>query len=161
LKAVVSDANILIDYIKSNKYILSLSCERLFKIIVPSPILKEIKQLSAEEAVSLGLEVYEPTFKQVTEAIKRENKLSFQDKLCFIIARDKNCICATNDKVLRNYCKNNNVEIVWGLEIMIKLCENDYLDKKTAVETAKEINKINKLITKEVVEVFIDKINKL
>lgn len=161
MKAVISDTNILIDYIESNKYILSISCEKLYKIIIPSPILKEIKQLSEEEAVNLGLEIYEPSFTQVLEATQKEGKLSFQDKLCFIIARDKNCICATNDRVLRKYCITNKVDAIWGLEIMLKLCENNFLEKKIAVETAKDIHKNNKLITKEVLDTFIDKINKL
>ena len=60
MTAVISDANILIDYIESNKYILSISCENLYKIIIPSPILNEIKQLSQEEAINLGMKIYEP-----------------------------------------------------------------------------------------------------
>jgi len=161
LTAVISDTNILIDYIVSNKYILSVSCEKLYKFIIPTPIFKEIKQLPQEEAINLGMEIYEPSLKQVIEANQRDGKLSFYDKLCFVVARDKKCICATNDKVLKNYCTNNNVDTIWGLEIMLRLYENNFLEKKTAVETARDIHKSNKLITKEVLETFIAKINKL
>lgn len=161
MTAVISDANILIDYIESNKYILSISCKKLYKIIIPSPILNEIKQLSQEEAVNLGMEIYEPSFKQVLEANQRGGRLSFYDKLCFLIARDKNCICTTNDKLLKKHCTNNNVNTIWGLEIMLRLCENNFLEKRVAIETAKDIHTMNKLITKEVLNTFIDKIKKL
>lgn len=40
---ILSDANVLIDYIKANEKLLSEACSVIFEIYVPIPVLREIK----------------------------------------------------------------------------------------------------------------------
>ncbi len=159
--AVISDANIIIDYLSSNKHILSIATEKLCDIYIPTPIFNEISQIDENIAAELGLKIIEPDFKQLTESMERGGALSYQDRICFILARDKEYSCATNDKTLKRHCENNNIKTIWGLEIMILLVEKGHLTKKIAITTAKDINKRNRLITAEVLNSFIEKINEI
>lgn len=160
IKTLLFDADALIDYINSNKNIISVATKKLYEIYVPLNIMREeIRQLSEDEANSLGIRIFEPTFNQLIEANKERGGLSFQDKLCLIIAKDNNWICVTNDKNLRNKCSEDEVEIMWGLQLTLKLYAGNYISKMEAINTAWEIHKGNSRITKDIVEDFIRKLH--
>lgn len=158
-KTLLFDADVLIDYINSNKNIISVATKKPYEIYVPLNIMKEeIKQLSEDEAEVLGIKIFEPTRNQLIEAIKERRGLSFQDRLCLIIAKDNNWICVTNDKNLRNKCSEEEVEIMWGLQLMLKLYAENYISKVEAIDTAWKIHKGNSRITRGIVEDFIKKL---
>lgn len=96
LPAIISDADVLIDYLESNREVLAKVSKKICNVYISLPTLSEIKQLSENEAKKHGLTVFEPTLRQIGEASQRGGSLSFEDKLCFIIARDKKWTCVTN-----------------------------------------------------------------
>ena len=151
---IVSDANVLIDFLISNEEILTIACRTIFDIHVPVPILREIKQLSEAKAKKLGLKLFEPTEQQLNQSISANPRLSFEDSLCLQIAKDNGWICTTNDKALRKECDKLNVNKMWGLEIMVTLNQDGHLSKRDALKVAEKIGEMNLRITKEVVENF-------
>ena len=80
-KAIVSDANVVIDYVKANKKVLHLAVKHLCEIHVSVPVLKEVKDASRSELEKLGIIIFEPTLDQVTQAAQQPFGLSFQDQL--------------------------------------------------------------------------------
>lgn len=98
-QVVICDANILIDYARASKQIIGLITEHIYKLKVPLPVWEEVKDLSEEEAVVLGVNIIEPSMDQIYEAANMYGGgLSDEDFICFIIARDEKALCATNDK---------------------------------------------------------------
>lgn len=153
---LVCDANILIDYFESNKNILKLATEHCYNIYVPIQVFAEVKQMKEKDAKELGIILIEPTLGQLSEAVSDDSSLSDEDCLCFIIARDNNWICATNEKRLHNKCKRENVLTIRGLKIMLDLHCIQKLDKQEAIDTAKKIKKSNLRLTEEVIKDFYD-----
>lgn len=88
---------------------------------MPGPVFLEVRDLSLEHAKSLRLTIVEPSDRQLAEALEKKGRLSFQDLLCLLLARDRGVPCMTNDKALRRACSMNGVEPVWGLEILVLL----------------------------------------
>ena len=67
---IISDANVLIDYLKSNEAVISLAAATMFDIYLPIPVLdKEIEQLSEAKAKKLGIKLYEPTLAELKGAL--------------------------------------------------------------------------------------------
>jgi rRNA-processing protein FCF1 len=151
---IVSDANVLIDFLITNEEILMTACTTIFDIYVPVPILREIKQLSEAKAKKLGLKLFEPTIEQLSQSVSTNPRLSFEDSLCLQIAKENGWICTTNDKALRKECDKLNVNKMWGLEIMLILNQEGHLSRRDALKVAEKICEINLRITKEVVENF-------
>ena len=158
INAVIIDANVLIDYCKSNKKILTLFSEKVCQIYISTIILDEVVQLSEEETEKIGLKLFMPTINQLKEALEDGGSLSFQDKLCFIISRDENWICVTNDKNLRKKCRENNLEVLWGLDLMLQLNQNKKLSKHEAKQIIEKIRENNLYIKKKIVNEFIKKL---
>jgi len=160
--AVITDANILIDYTDSNIKILRYLSDMLDgKLYVPAPVLEEVSQLSKEVAEGLGLIVFDPDIEIMTHAALYHGGLSFQDNLCILSAKQNGWICATNDKKLRKECSSNKVKTIWGLQIMLFLIEDSCLDKNTAIETAHKISENNREITSKLLKDFEAKVKKI
>ena len=158
-EAIISDSNVLIDYVKANKKILHLAVKHLCDIYVPIEILKEVKNITRDELEKLGIRIFEPTLEQVINAAKKPFGLSFEDQLCFLIAKENGWVCATNDKQLRVQCEAGSVAVIWGLEIMVFLNKEGHLDRIEAERTAEKIGEINKYIGKDLIKKFIAKLN--
>lgn len=157
-KAIVSDANVVIDYVKANKKVLHLAVKHLCEIHVSVPVLKEVKDASRSELEKLGIIIFEPTLDQVTQAAQQPFGLSFQDQLCLLIAKENHWVCATNDKQLRIQCEAGSVEVIWGLDIMLILNKQGFLERAEATKTAEKIAEINRYIGKEIIRQFIGKL---
>ena len=154
---IISDASVLIDYAKSAPNILKLTSAHIEQLYVALPVLREVDQLSIDDAGRLGMKVIEPTIVQFTEAVQLQQTkpaLSWQDTLCFVLARDNGLACLTTDKPLRNYCLANNISCLWGFEIMIPLISCGKLDAEKAYKIAQDIRSKNKYIRAETVEKF-------
>jgi len=153
--AVISDANVLIDYISVERtLVLRLVSEHLFPIKLPRSILAEVDQLTQDQAEALGMEIIEETIDQIKEAAARGGALSHVDKLCFAIARDNQWAIWTSDKPLHKQCTSQSIPVYWGLQLMLDLCQAEKLDPEYALEAAQEIEKVNERISKEVVSEF-------
>ena len=161
-RIVICDANILIDYAKANKKLIGVITRELYEIVVPSPVWDEIKDLTRDDAKTFGITIIEPSLDQLTEAGQMfGGGLSAEDHLCFIMARDQQVICATNEKPLRKKCADHGIEILWGLEIMLQLCKNGKLKIDVAEKTAEQIVAINRRITEKVLKEFIAKLKSI
>ncbi len=67
--AVISDANVLIDYISVERTkVLRLVTEYLFPIKFPRSILNEVNQLTEDKAEALGMTIIDGTIDQLKEA---------------------------------------------------------------------------------------------
>ena len=154
-QGLISDANVLIDYAKSAPEILRLVSQHIRQLYVATPILAEVHDLSTEQVTDLGIEIVEPSLEQLTEANERrftETTISGTDALCYVMARDHQWLCLTNDKALRNYCTSCQVKCLWGLEIMIQLVRSGQLTASRAYSTACSIQSKNRYIKDETVE---------
>jgi hypothetical protein len=147
----------LIDFCKVDKTILSVVCEYVGTIHVPSPVLNEVDQISEDEAADLGIVVVEPQLEQVIAAGARRGGLSFEDRLCVIMARDRDWVCVSNDGAVRKACEHENVPALWGLEMMGLAVAAGGLGLHEAERAAWAIHSQNKFVTKEIVERFIKK----
>jgi rRNA-processing protein FCF1 len=153
--AVISDANVLIDYIQVEETkILRLVTDHLFPIKLPRPIFDEVKQLTEDQAEALGMEIVEATIDQLKEAAVRGGGLSQPDKLCFIIARDNRWAVWTSDKPLHTKCTDAGITAYWGLQLMLDLCTAGKLTPNTALKTAQKISDVNERISTQVIERF-------
>ncbi|KKL56417.1 hypothetical protein LCGC14_2245640, partial [marine sediment metagenome] len=151
---LVPDANVLIDYVQSDVDILGLIAKHVATVHVPGPILDEVTQLSAKLLIRLGLNLLEPSLSQVAVASQHHRAISFQDRLCLIVARDGGWHCLTNDKALRNQCKRVGVPCVWGLEVMRWLVRDRQLPARRALSVAASIRIVNPYITQEILDRF-------
>jgi len=90
-------------------------------MIIAAPLIREVRGLREDDCANLGLTISSPTFGQLAEAARNRGRLSFQDWLCLLLARESGAICVTNDRPLRHACEENGVQIIWGLELMTKV----------------------------------------
>lgn len=140
---LIVDANVLIDYLGSDPGVLSLASRYLGTVFVATPLLREVSGLSQAKARRLELSLVEPTLPQLLEAAGRRGPLSFEDRLCLILARDAGWTCVTNDRRLRRECTESGVEVLWGLELMLRLVARDRLDPQEALEVVMSIHEAN------------------
>ena len=151
---LVADANVLIDYTESDRSVLALISRHIATIHVPSPVLEEVRKLSEKDAAGLGIVVVEPTLDQVLKAQAGEGQTSFQDRLCFVIARDASWSVLTNDTALRKACGSANISCLWGMEAMAILVETKHLSAARAMVVAEKVAHINPFITGSILERF-------
>lgn len=158
---LISDADVLIDYVQSAPNVLKLISNHAGKLHVAAPVLREVSQLDETNAGKLDIEVVEPTLAQVIEANEIKQKkpaLSGPDALCFVMTRDNDWACLTNDKSLRRFCIDNYVNCIWGIEIMLHLVSLDKLSAERAYRIARDIQAKNKHIKSETIEDFREKL---
>ena len=144
-KILLMDANVLIDYQKSDFSILGQANKYVGEVHILTTILKEVKGLDASECERFGLKVIEPELPQVVRASINKGALSFYDHLCLIVASDEGFVCVTNDKALRRACNDVGVKTLWGLEIITELVRTQLMQASDAIRVAKEIHLKNKV----------------
>jgi hypothetical protein len=155
----IADANVLIDYVQTSPVILSLVAQHVGPVYVAADVLEEVEQLDVAHCHAIGLQVVQGNLAQLTQASQRGGPLSFQDKLCLILARDNGWSCLSNDGPLREACKAQGVPVVWGLEIMLDLVEGQQLSAVDAIKVAQDINAINPIyITAKILAEFQKKV---
>jgi len=93
----IADANVLIDYAKASLEILGLVATHIGPVYVAAAVLDEVEQLDEAQCQTTGLTIVDGTFAQLTEAAQRGGPLSFEDKLCLVLARDHGWACLSND----------------------------------------------------------------
>jgi rRNA-processing protein FCF1 len=158
--AVISDACVLIDYIKVEQTkVLRLVTDNLFPIKLPRIILDEVDGLTEDQAEALGMEIIEATFDQLKEAAMRGGGLSQPDKLCFAIARDNGWGIWTSDKPLHTKCIAEGIPAYWSLQLMLDLCKAGKLDPEIALKTAQKISTVNERINQGIVQNFKKQLN--
>lgn len=150
---LILDANVLIDFFKCDRTILKLITTYVGEIYLATPVFNEINEIDENDCIEHGVILVEPELKQLLSASEGTGALSFQDKLCLILAKDNTWECVTNDKPLRKSCKANNVTVIWGIELICILTESGGLP----VEHAKEIIlRIQELNPKYIHDIIVD-----
>ena len=129
------DANILVDYVHCDDFIIKLISTHVGQIHVATPVLHEVKELTEHECFQLGITLVEPPVEQLISAAHGRGPLSLQDNLCVVLAKEHGWTCVTNDRPLRRECEVQGVPLIWGVELICKLVETGGL----AQESAKDI----------------------
>lgn len=161
-RLLVVDANVLIDYVGSDRSILGLAAEFIGPIHVPRPVLEEVEQLDEADCARLGIRLAEASTAQLLEAGAGRGRLSFSDRLCLVLARDRSWTCVTNDRALRRACADLSVPVLWGLELMLELVSLRGLTAGAALDVAMAIHRSNpRHITAEILERFEWKVGRL
>lgn len=154
-QVLLIDANVLIDYQRSDFSILGLVNRHVCDVHVLTTILNEVDGLDVVDCERLELKVIEPELAQVMRASTRMGQLSFRDRLCLVVASEGGFVCVTNDKALRKACDGEGVATLWGLEIMIPLVRSGAMPAADAISTAEKIHISNPLhISKRILERF-------
>ncbi len=110
---------------------------------------------------SNGINVVEGNLAQLTEASQRGGPLSYEDKVCLVLARDNGWACLSNDGPLRLACKTQGVQVVWGLEIMLSLVEGGHLEGVEAKSVAQAIHTVNPMfISSKILSAFEKEVDK-
>ncbi len=145
----------LIDYQGVDLSIFTLVSEHLGRVIVSSQVvLDEVDALEIDDCETLGITCIDPTMEHLALAQASDSALSFHDLLCFALARDEDATCVTNDMRLRNECGDHDIELRWGLQIMLELVEAKALEEERAVEIATAICRRNQTLGEEILERF-------
>lgn len=149
----ILDANIIIDYVLSDRTLLKLISAHVGTIYLATPVLEEIKELDESECDRLGIQIVEPETEILMKSAAVRGALSFQDHLSLLLAKEQQWTCVTNDKPLRRACEQENVSTLWGIELICILVEAKGLDAASASEIILTIHRNNpKYITKPIVE---------
>lgn len=149
------DANVLIDYQKSDFSVLGLVNKHLGEIHVLTTILEEVDGIDVVDCEWLGFKIIDPELSQLTAAASKRGQLSFCDRLSLLVAAEASLICVTNDKSLHKACKEEGVNILWGLEIMTILVRVKAMTAADAIQIAEKIHLSNPLhIPRKLVDRF-------
>jgi hypothetical protein len=85
-RVLVTDANVLIDYAKSDPEVLSVARRCSILIEVPNVVLDEVDQLDAAACVRLGIEIVEIETEVLVELAAMQGPLSLADRACLWLA---------------------------------------------------------------------------
>lgn len=143
-RPAVVDANVLIDYAGRGLPVVADYAATIRPLLVPVPILDEVG-LSETDCSDQGILPVEPTTEQLLAAGSRRGGLSFNDRLCLIIAGVLPALCVTNDRALRRECEAEGLSVRWGLELMIELVAAGQLAVSDAQAVAEEVHENNPL----------------
>ncbi len=140
---LVIDANVLVDYQAADLAILELVNRHVGTVHILTTMLEEVEGLDESDCERLGFRVVEPTFVQVVEAASQTGRLSFQDRTCLVVCRDRGWTCVSNDRALRRACEADGIGVIWGLELMLELVRHGDLLANDASEAAERIHLAN------------------
>jgi hypothetical protein len=140
---LVADGGILSDFVEADVSVLGLIAKCLGPLQVPSLILPQVKNLDVQSCKRLGLGVIECTVEQMLEAGFWNAGLSFEDRICMIIARDVNSTCVTNEFVLQKACAQIGVETLGGLDLIVELRRRLHISASRAEKILRALHSAN------------------
>lgn len=154
---LLADADVLIDYRDSDLRVLKEVGTCVGRLAVLSETLKEVRDFGRKDCKALGIEVIEPGTSTLIEAAQQDNRVSFNDRLCFLVSRERGWTCVTNDGALRRLCRRHNVTVRYGLGLMVDLVAAGSINRRRAVTIARKMQKANPLhINERVIEKFLE-----
>lgn len=162
MRILLFDANVLIDFYDVEPKIFGLISTSVGPVHVVLPVLEEVEQISPRDAKALGLRIVEPEPEHwVTAATEASGPLSFQDRLCLKVARDRSWTCVTNDGPLRKRCQTAQVAVLWGLELLALTVDARGIAADDAATLARKIATNNpRHITARVLRAFLKRIGR-
>lgn len=155
-KLMIIDACVLIDFLEADRSIIRRIVKYVGPVYVTSPVVDEVNDIGNEDELSdLDIIVVEPDMEDAFAAAGQTGPLSFQDRLCLLTAKRNGWTCVTNDKNLRKRCRQENVKLLWGLEVLAELHKFRGISDKKVLEMAHEIHASNpKHITQTILSRF-------
>lgn len=157
---LILDACVLIDYCQADVSVLGLINQHVGVVHVAAPVLAEVDGLDEGAAVNLGLQIVFPDFELAASAANTPGPLSFEDRLCLLLAKQKGWTCVTNDATLRRACEADGVAVLWGLEPLALAVEGGDLLAAEAIELAQRIHQANsRYITAAILQRFITRVS--
>ncbi len=102
---LILDANILVDYAHCDDSIIAMISTHVGTINVATPVLGEVKELAEADCARLGITLVKPDVNQLLAAAQGRGRLSMQDHLCLLLAKERGWTCVTNDRPLRRECE--------------------------------------------------------
>lgn len=142
-QVLLADASVLIDYRDSNLSVLGLASVHVGQVRVVYEVLEEVAGFDVDLATTLGIEAVDVSTETLLEVDSLPHRLSRQDRLSYLVCRENDWICLTNDRHLRKLCDENGLRLCWGLELMADLVEREALTKEDALRTAETIHANN------------------
>ena len=156
------DANVLVDYQSADLTILSLVSRHVGRVHLVSTVLAEVDGLDDSDCERLGFRVVEPNIEQANAAATPNGRLSFADRLCFVVCRDNDWTCVSNDKALRRACESAGVAVLWSLELLLELVRLGHLPADDASQAAERMHRANPIfLSPSILEAFREKLAKL
>jgi len=150
LRLLLVDACVLIDFAKSDTSVITLASRYVGEVHVATPVFEEVHDLDPAMAASLGIKLFEPPLEMLAAAAAKRGRLSFQDRLCLLVAKANGWTCVSNDRRLRESCEEEAVSVMWGFELLALLVEKKALSPTAARDIAKAIVASNKRIGRQV-----------
>jgi hypothetical protein len=157
---LILDACVLIDFWDADPSLISLVARQVGPVHIAENVLSEATSVDRSAVISLGLTVIEPSLAMMTTAAQRRQGLSFQDHLCLLLAKDRGWTCVSNDGRLRRACADEDVAVLWGLELLAQVVEAGGLPVDAGVELAQAMASCNPYLTSAVVSRFVARIKK-
>ena len=158
-RLLILDACVLIDYVDADASVLGTVSTHVARAAVVRSVFDEVDQLDERQAAQLGLSILDVPLDLAAKAAETPSRLSFQDRLCLLVAREEGWTCVTNDGALRRACIAENVPVLWGLEIMAEAVEVGAMTPDEAVFVAEAIHEQNpRYVTCAIVESFRQKV---
>jgi hypothetical protein len=142
-RILIVDANVLIDYASTDDTVLALASVHLGEIVVPRPVLGEVDAMDEADCDRLGLRIVDPTLEQLLEAASQRGRLSFEDHVCLVVARDNGWTCVTSDGRLRAACVDVGIEVMWSLDLLVALVRVEALPADDAIAIASELHRLS------------------
>lgn len=158
MRLLLVDACVLIDFAKTDISVLTLASRHVGEVRVVTPVLKEAKDIDPAMAASLGIKLVEPSLEVLLQAAAQRGRLSFQDRLCLLVAKNAGYTCVSNDKQLRASCAAEGVAVIWGFELLALLVEGRALSAANAKELAENIAASNRRVAPAVLARFFKRI---
>ena len=155
---IILDANVVIDFRDSDRTILRLFSREIEKLGIPAGVLIKVNKFAKEDCEDLGIEVLYLDSMELS-LITPSGRLAPDDLECAVIAVGRGMTVCTNDKPLRNKCEENDVDLLWGLELLLILVEKKKLNKGKAIKVAENIKETNHYITQEILTNFRNKLD--
>lgn len=97
-------------------------------------IIKEIKTIK-----STNIQIY-----KMSQLTTIETKLTENDIMNYILAKDNNYILATGDKRLRNYAEENNVKVIGIIGIIDFLYKEDKINTREVMKAYEKLQNSSK-----------------
>ncbi len=161
-EVLLADADVLIDYAKSDRSILTLVTENFANVYVLQEVLSTVKEIGERDCGRLGIHIIESDIADLVEAGAQSGPLSFEDWLCMITCRKRTWTCVSNDRALIRECRKNNIKVRRGLNLMVELVKSGFLDRRRALRIAQLIHDENPThINNRVLKLFEEKLRKL
>lgn len=157
---LVLDACVLIDLAHVDRDVLGNVSRSVGTIHIVRAVFDEVDDFDEASAQDVGLRVVDPELEDLLAAARiPRGALSFQDRLCILVAQRQGWTCVSNDKPLRQECVARRVPVLWGLEMLALAAPSVDLAELEAAAWAIH-HKNPRYVPKKLVTAFVAKLRK-